>query len=341
MPPISTPLRHQSNFRHLLALCDERGVFEHCDLDQPRREHGYCVDDVARALIVLEREQTSDPVVLKAIGVLSSFMQTAQQSDGRMINRCDVDGVWHGEASTDDHWGRALWAWGSVVRWDSGADRVRSAYHCFAKSAALRSHHPRSMVFAGLGAVEFLRAYPSNTHARALLDDALNMVPADAQHQSWPQPRLTYSNAALPELLILGGDFLKRRSVVNRGLRMLTWLVALQTRGDHLSLIPASGWQAGDHLPAFDQQPIEVAALVDACASAYQVTRDDSWLDVVAQGVRWFEGSNDSSARMYDEQTGAGFDGLTPNGVNLNCGAESTLAYLAVMQVARREHAVT
>ena len=36
-------------------------------------------------------------------------------------------------------------------------------------------------------------------------------------------------------------------------------------------------------------------------------------------------------------QTGAGFDGLTATGVNLNCGAESTLAYLSVMQQARRE----
>ena len=338
MKPIASQLSYSSNFAHVLSLCDERGIFEHCSHEQPRREHGYCVDDVARALIVLEREESDDPRIARAMAVLSAFMETSQQSDGRVINRCDVDGVWHGDASTDDHWGRALWCWGSVTRWDPREDRVRDAYDCFAKSAALRSPHLRAMVFAGLGAVEFLRSYPANTHARALLDDALAHIPTDlVSLQAWPEPRLTYANAALPELLILGGDFFKRPSVVNRGLRMLTWLVDLQSSAGHFSLIPDSGWQIGDPLPAFDQQPIEVAALVDACASAFEVTRDDSWLEAVAMGARWFEGSNDTGARMYDPDTGAGFDGLTATGVNLNCGAESTLAYLSVMQQARRE----
>ncbi|MDP2014893.1 MAG: glycosyltransferase [Actinomycetota bacterium] len=341
MMPKSTQLRSRPNFAHLLSLCDERGLFEHCDYDQPRREHGYCVDDVARALIVCEREQTTDAGLLKVMDMLSRFMVQAQQSDGRVINRCDVFGVWHGEASTDDHWGRALWCWGSVVRWDRSADRVREAYDCFAKSAALRSPHPRSMVFAGLGAIEFLRAYPSNTHAHALLDDALNSIPADLiPDQLWPEPRLTYASAALPELLIVGGDFFKQGFVVRRGLAMLKWLMDLQTRQGHLSVIPDSGWQLGDSLPAFDQQPIEVAALVDACASAFEVTKDQSWLEAIVLGARWFEGDNDTSARMYNPDTGAGFDGLTATGINLNCGAESTLAYLSVMQQANRERPI-
>jgi hypothetical protein len=334
-------LLQHSNFKHLLSLCDERGVFEHCEFDQPRREHGYCVDDVARAVIVFQREQSPDRRILRAIDVLAGFMELAQQSDGRVMNRCDVDGIWQGEASTEDHWGRALWCWGSMVRLDPRSERVREAYDQFTKSAALRSTHLRSMVFAGLGAVEFLQAFPANTHARALLDDALHSIPANlVSAQAWPEERLTYANAAIAELLITGGDFFAQREPVRRGLSMLKWLLRLQTRNEHLSLIPASGWVVGDSLPAFDQQPIEVAALVDACASAYSVTGDESWLDAVSLGAQWFEGANDLSARMYDPNTGAGFDGLTSTGPNLNCGAESTLAYLSVMQQAHRERSL-
>ncbi|MDO8731875.1 MAG: glycosyltransferase [Actinomycetota bacterium] len=316
-------------------------MFEHCEIDQPRREHGYCVDDVSRALIVFEREQSTERRISKSIDVLARFMNQSQQADGRVINRCDVDGNWHGEASTDDHWGRALWCWGSMVGLDPKAARVRDAYDHFVKSAAIRSPHPRSMVFAGLGAIEFLRAYPSNTLARALLEDALQSVPANlVSTQAWPEQRLTYANAALPELMISGGAFFERPEVVSHGLSMLSWLVALQTNYDHLSIVSALGWAVGDVVPAFDQQPIEVAALADACSSAYAVTHDESWLEVLAMTSQWFEGANDVSVRMYDPSTGAGFDGLTSTGPNLNSGAESTLAYLSVMQHANRKHAV-
>ena len=39
---------------------------------------------------------------------------------------------------------------------------------------------------------------------------------------------------------------------------------------------------------------------------------------------------------MIDLETGAGFDGLEPDGHNLNQGAESTLAAVATWQLARR-----
>ncbi|MDO9486213.1 MAG: glycosyltransferase [Actinomycetota bacterium] len=308
-------------------------------MDQPRREHGYCVDDVARAVIVLEREQSSDPRLQQVIDVLARFMDLAQQADGRVINRCDMQGIWHGQATTEDHWGRALWSWGSIVRFDSDEIRVRHAFECFATSAAQRSTHVRSMVFAGLGALELLRAYPSNSDACALLEDSLRSIPVNlVSSQAWPEHRLTYANAALPELLIAGGRFFGQQETVERGLRMLKWLLALQMSEGRISVIPATGWEVGVSLPAFDQQPIEVAALVDACATAFEVTRDEHWLKAVAIGARWFEGANDASAVMYDQATGAGYDGLTPTGPNWNCGAESTLAYLSVMQQSSREY---
>jgi hypothetical protein len=43
-------------FRHLLRMTDQIGLLEHAEGIVPRHEHGYCVDDVARGLVVVCRE---------------------------------------------------------------------------------------------------------------------------------------------------------------------------------------------------------------------------------------------------------------------------------------------
>ena len=96
--------------------------------------------------------------------------------------------------------------------------------------------------------------------------------------------------------------------------------------------VPVDGAARGDLPPAFDQQPIEVAALADACARAESVTGDATWRSGVELAIGWFAGNNDGSVSMSDPVTGGGFDGLTANGPNLNQGAESTLALITTMQ---------
>jgi hypothetical protein len=79
-----------------------------------------------------------------------------------------------------------------------------------------------------------------------------------------------------------------------------------------------------------------VAALADACARAAAVDAAATWPDGVAAAAAWFQGANDSGQVMWDPETGGGFDGLLADGVNLNQGAESTLAVISTLQHARR-----
>jgi hypothetical protein len=95
-----------------------------------------------------------------------------------------------------------------------------------------------------------------------------------------------------------------------------------------------------DRRPAFDQQPIEVAALADACSRAGALTSDDRWAAGVAQAVDWFLGDNDAQAPMWDPNSGGGYDGLRADGPNLNQGAESTLCLISTLQHGRRLVAV-
>lgn len=325
------------NLGHLATLTDGVGLFEHCLGDTPRTEHGYCVDDVARALIVTEREGDRDPGTRRLIETYARFLAESQARDGRVTNRRAVSGVWCGAATTEDHWGRALWAWGTSTKWSRDTYRASTSLRRFELSAKQRSPFLRSMMFAALGAAEILDVIPDHRPSVNLLRDALDMIPTEARPRwPWPEGRLTYANAAVPEVMLLGGSLLNDANLVRRGKNVLRWLLEVQTSGDHLSVTPHRGWAAGERLPAFDQQPIEVAALVDACSTAYDLTSDHIWREYAVLGRRWFEGLNDHGIPMSDAATGAGFDALTEDGRNINQGAESTLAQLSTMQRTER-----
>ncbi|MGI9197195.1 MAG: glycosyltransferase [Candidatus Nanopelagicales bacterium] len=321
------------NFQHLIAISDERGVFEHCQGGQPRIEHGYCVDDVSRALIVLERVGSLPDELGSLADICLDFLLEAQTDDGQVVNRCDIRGVWFGEPEVRDHWGRALWAWGTSAARSDDVERATKSANAFIRSARQRSPFLRSMAFAALGAGEVLQVTPDFTVAASLLQDATRMVPPPkGTAWPWPEPRLTYANAVIPHMLILGGHFTGDDAVLHRGLDLLEWLVDLQVRDGHLSVIPTGGWAPPEPLPGFDQQPIEVSTLVDACIAAYDVTSDPAWMLAARQGALWFIGENDLGVWMHDPLSGGGFDGLKEDGFNGNRGAESTLAFLSSIQ---------
>ena len=194
------------------------------------------------------------------------------------------------------------------------------------------------MAFAALGAAEMVALDHRDDRARQVLADAAEIigVPQTDRGWVWCEPRLSYANAVLAEALVAAGAGLERPAMVEDGLRMLGWLLERETYDGHLSVTPVGGARPQDHPPRFDQQPIEVAALADACARAESVTGDRSWRAGVDLAVKWFAGDNDAGTPMWDPATGGGFDGLQADGPNLNQGTESTLAWLATAQHARR-----
>ena len=63
------------------------------------------------------------------------------------------------------------------------------------------------MAFAALGAAEVLAVLPGHRQARALLTAVAIAIgrPAADAGWPWPEPRLSYANAALPEALLAAG----------------------------------------------------------------------------------------------------------------------------------------
>ncbi len=339
--PIPTPaggvpdLTRLLSLAHLDRMTDDRGLFEHAEGTAPRLEHGYCTDDNARLLIVATDAGASakaDRLARVSLG----FVLAAQDVRGNTRNRMNAAGEWTDEPSTDDCWGRSLWGLGVATARHVDPALRRRARRGFNHGARLRSADVRSMAFAALGAIEVLSAHPDHQPARSLAADYLDRVgPRKSNAWRWPEPTLRYANAALADATIGAGAALGRSADVERGLDMLAWLLERETVNGHLSV---SG--VGDHGPTsvpplFDQQPIEVAALADACARAAAVTSDDSWWRGVRLAESWLLGGNDSGLVMVDPVSGGGFDGLCAASVNTNQGAESTIAATTILHRAR------
>jgi hypothetical protein len=325
-------------FEHLIRLSDDTGLFEHARHSIVRREHGYCTDDVARGLVVASREPSRPLEVGRLAEIYLAFLTHAQDQSGAFRNRLAFDRRWSDQPGLGDWWGRALWGLGTAAARDPARWIREEALVAFTRGAARRSPHRRAMVFAGLGAAEVLRAHPDDDQAAALLGDAAIAVgvPAEDPDWPWPEQRLTYANAALAEVLIAAAHHAGDRTALAGGLRALGWLCDVQRADGMLSVVPVGGWCREEGPRArYDQQPIEVAALADACVTAAAVTGDAVWLERVRQAVAWFDGANDRGTPMGDPETGGGYDGLTAHGPNLNQGAESTIALISTMQHAR------
>jgi hypothetical protein len=334
--PVPAPARAvpPPPFTHLERLTDDTGLLEHARHATPRREHGYCTDDVARGLVVTSREADPSPAVLGLAERYLAFLTHAQDGHGAFHNRLNFHRSWTDQPGLGDWWGRALWGLGTAAA-RSPAPWVRTeALVAFTAGASCRSEDPRAMAFAALGAAELLRADPDNDAAAELLYDATTSIghPDPDPLWPWPHDRLTYANAALAEAVISAGHLLDDPPVLAAGLRMLTWLLDIQVSDGHLSVLPSAGWQRGGPRLRHDQQPIEVAALADACATAADVTGDHVWRRGLHRSIGWFLGDNDVGGVMWDPETGGGYDGLTLHGPNLNQGAESTLALISTLQ---------
>ena len=329
-------------FRHLLRLTDHIGLLEHAEGIVPRHEHGYCVDDAARGLVVVCREPWPRQELIMLGRRYLHFLAQAQAPDGRFRNRLGHDRRWRDEPGAQDCWGRALWGLGTAAARGPTAGIREESLVRFDSGARVRSEWPHAMAFAALGAAEILEDSPGHSAALSLLAAAVGVIgePSANAEWTWPAPRLSYANAAIAEAVIVAGWKLDSSPILRNGLRMLEWLLAGETRNGHLSVVPAGGWGPGEARPGFDQQPIEVAALADACVRAAAVTGDSGWLSGASMCVAWFLGDNDAMIPMLDERTGGGCDGLSATTRNRNQGAESTLAMISVLQQGSRVSAV-
>jgi glycosyltransferase involved in cell wall biosynthesis len=321
----------------IAAMTDDVGIVQHSLFGVPDRRHGYCIDDNARALMLLCQARDLEPVEQQRLTrIYAAFVEHAWHEDvGGFRNFMGFDRQWLEDEGSEDSNGRTLWALGHVMR-DAPQKLVRAwATALFNKALPLGEQvtSPRAIAFTMLGLAAVLDVEPDHERCRARLRSAVtlfNGLLADAQRPAWPwfEIVLAYDNARLPQAMIEAGRVLGDAQAIEVGLATLRWLMRQQRSADGL-FRPVGTESFGEPFtrPArFDQQPLEAAATIDACRCAYQVDADPYWIEAAHKAFTWFEGENDLGVPLASEDGTLCYDGLTPMGVNLNMGAESILA---------------
>ncbi|MCP4246919.1 MAG: glycosyltransferase [bacterium] len=325
---------------HYFVMTDGTGMLQHAVYATPDRRHGYSADDNARAAIVAAMIWSlfQDERVLAPMHVYLSYLHDAQLPESRRFrNFMSYDRRWLETDGSDDCQGRVLWALGYVLSHAPNDSTRRLATELFrsAMPGLEKLCWPRSWAFGILGAHYYLRQFENDAAVRdqmARLADRLEDLFAERAGADWPWPEdpVTYDNGRLPQALIIAGVVLGRRELVDRGIAVLGWLLEVQTaEAGHLSIIGNDGWlHRGGDRPQYDQQPVEPAALIGACKAAYRATGDEHWRVEMRRCFEWYLGRNDCAQALVDFKTRGCYDGIAPDGLNGNQGAESVLSWL-------------
>jgi glycosyltransferase involved in cell wall biosynthesis len=340
------------NTAHLSAMTDDTGILQHAIFSLPNCNEGYTTDDNARALIVATAlngyAQAEPNQRAKFTHRYLAFLWLAfDLKTGRFRNFLGYDRRWLEDVGSEDSHGRALWALGTVLGHSGDAGLRGAAGRLFeaAEPVSLTFSSPRAWAFSILGMQAYLDWFPGDRviqGARNLLADKLLDIYERTHTGSWHwfEKNLSYSNARLSQALLIAGARSANSRMIEVACESLTWLVKEQHRDDSEVFVPIGSrgfFTVGEEKARFDQQPVEACATISACLQAYRVTKEKRWLDEAWCAFRWFLGKNDLRVPLYDETTGGCRDGLHPERVNENQGAESSLSFL--MSLLEMKHA--
>lgn len=341
---------------HLRLMTDDTGMLQHATFDVPRYTDGYCLDDNARALLLtalIEDAGMEPPAEMRALASrYLAFVSHAFDKDrGRFRNFMSYARGWREEQGSHDSHGRALWALGTVVGRSSDPGRQSLSGDLFhaALPRVADFKSPRAWAYALLGIDEYLRAFQGDSSVQAVrreLSGTLLSLFERTSQPDWPwfEDRLTYCNARLSQALIVSGARMDDAQMTAVGVRSLDWLVSVQTSEEgYFTPIGSNGhYVRGGTKAAYDQQPVEACAMISASLDARRATGQEHWMEHARRQFSWFLGQNQLQRPVYDASTGGCRDGLHPERLNENQGAESTLSFLMAlveMRLATATHA--
>jgi hypothetical protein len=335
---LSLKLQQSLKFDHLLALTDYNAVLQHAKFSVPARKEGYAVDDNARALVFTQKARAlwRDNRLSDLQNKLISFLLVMQAEDGRFHNLMDFSQRILDSAGVGDHVGRAIWATGALINGELPLGVKASARLIFDRALpwARESTSPRTIACTCLGLCERLNAEPEEVNLRAnlrvLADRLVELYYANrATSWEWFENILTYDNPRLSQAMLVAYQVLGEKRYLTVAEKTLQFLMEASTVNGILVPIGSEGWyQKGGERALYDQQPIEAGAMVEATTLAHKLTRSKVYETTLRHALGWFFGLNTKSVTLYDNSTGACYDGVNQEGLNQNQGAESTLAFL-------------
>lgn len=338
IPPFDQSVLPPFRLDHVTRLTDDTGIFQHAIYGIPNYHEGYCLDDNARALlmVLMAHRNGKGKTATRYIPRYLAYIQYAQNADGTFRNFMGFDRRFLDDIGSEDAFGRALWAVGYAIAYAPKDAYREVAHHIFFKSAPqfgqLRSI--RSIAATILGVFHYLKCYPTDDRMTGMMHDLAYKLYTEYQshrHKDWHwyESLLAYDNALLPLAMLRAAQLLKDESFRQVGFESLAFLEKHTMQKGHLTLVGNDGWfKRNGAIARFDQQPVDAMATILLFIQAYHDSREPHYLRSAYTAFMWFFGENDLRLSLYDPETGGCCDGLATDGINRNQGAESTLAYL-------------
>ncbi len=333
----------------LVAITNDVGPIQHTAYGIPDRRHGYSADDAGRALVAAygaaQRLDDADSQLTRVTRTCLSFLHHAQRPDGTFHNFMDYGRRFIDSVGSEDTTGRALWGLGATAAWAEDPSARALALEVAGRSAGQRLMHARAAAYATVGFDLVLDAEPGHQAIRdACLAHARHLVTqfdaASSENWRWVSDSMTYSNAVVPHALLRAsvrfeGDAPDWERFRDVGLEVAGFLLDETVVDDAFDAIGNDGWLSRDGMRAsFDQQPVEAGYAAwfwthdAALVASHDPEMASRFEDSARLAVEWFYGRNRIGQALFDESTGACFDGFSPDGVNRNQGAESVVASL-------------
>ena len=326
------------NLAHVLRLTDDTGIIQHAKYSVPNRKEGYCLDDIARGLLMatMTYRQKKDQAALDLLPVYLSFIHYMQNEDGSFRNFLSYNRNFMDAVGSEDSFGRAIWALGYLIRFSPHDAFLQLAKELFVNAY---SHFQNLQTIRGnadtiIGICHYLHRYSDDEGMNKTLKEMACKIVAQYENKAdpdwrWFEPKLTYDNGIIPLALLHAYEISGDEKFLNVALEAADFLETIIFKDGCLSPVGNDGWyQKGAPCPQYAQQPIDAMAVVMMFYQAYVVTGNKRYLDRMFASFMWFLGENDLRIPLYDFETRGCCDGLESHGVNRNQGAESVLAYL-------------
>ena len=332
----------RAKLTHLAKLTDNFGIIQFAEFAEPDLSSGYTIDDNARALVAaaLDYEQHRTSSSLKLVSIYLDFLSRVAKPDGYFDNYVNpnrtIDEQRNSREYSEDASARGLYALAvvSTTKQIPGPLRKKAHYlfeQSFQKDIAFSS--ARAIAFY-IKALHCLLSRWEEPRTLAVLKNHCEKLMAlyeknHSQDWEWFEPCLTYSNALLPEALLLGYRITGERKYFEVSEKTLNFLIKHTFEDSMYIPIGQSGWfPKGGARQYFDQQPEDVAATIVALNAMFRVTNEKHYWELAHKAFNWFLGDNTLGQVVYDWTTGGCCDGLGEISINLNQGAESTISFL-------------
>jgi len=192
-------------------MTDDTGIIQHAQFGIPNLKEGYCMDDNARALlmVIMDYRQMKKQRALELSTIYLSYIHYMQNPNGTFRNFLSFSRNFLDEVGSEDSFGRTIWALGFLLGnapnnafYQAGQQIFFNAAPNFEKLKSIRS-----IANTIIGICYYLKSAPADENMIEKLRYLVNILLKHYDENSspdwqWFEQLLSYDNGILPLALL-------------------------------------------------------------------------------------------------------------------------------------------